>query len=177
MTRPIESYVRTIPDYPRQGILFRDVTTLIGDPEGFARAIDEMVRACEGREIDVVAAIEARGFIFGSAVARALGVGFVPIRKAGKLPSAVVGVDYTLEYGADRLEMHTDAVAEGAKVLLVDDLVATGGTATAALKLVRAGGGEVSLACFVVDLVDLGGADQLRSLGCEVHALCSFPGH
>lgn len=177
MTRSIESYVRTIPDYPRKGILFRDVTTLIGDPNGFARAIDEMVAAADGRGIDMVAAIEARGFIFGSAVARQLGVGFVPIRKGGKLPSAVVGVDYTLEYGADRLEMHTDAIPEGSKVLLVDDLIATGGTATAALKLIRGAGAEVRMACFVVDLVDLGGADQLRSLGCDVHALCGFPGH
>lgn len=176
MKRSIASYVRTIPDYPRQGILFRDITTLIGDSEGFGRAIDEMVAACDGLQIDVVAAIEARGFIFGSAVARALEVGFVPIRKAGRLPSTVVGVDYTLEYGADRLEMHTDAIRDGSSVLLVDDLIATGGTATAALKLIRSSGGDVKMACFVVDLVDLGGAERLKSLGCEVHALCEFPG-
>lgn len=177
MSRSIESYVRTIPNYPKQGILFRDITTLIGDPEGFGMAIDQMVAACEGRHIDLVAAIEARGFIFGSAVAHRLGVGFVPIRKAGRLPSTVVGEDYTLEYGTDRLEMHRDAVPEGASVLLIDDLVATGGTAAAALKVVRSCGGEATMACFVVDLPDLGGADRLRSLGCDVHALCQFPGH
>lgn len=157
--------------------MFRDITTLIVDPEGFGMAIDQMVAACDGKRFDFVAAIEARGFIFGSAVAHRLGVGFVPIRKAGRLPSTVVGVDYTLEYGADRLEMHSDAVPTGASVLLIDDLVATGGTATAALNVIRSCGGDATMACFVVDLPDLGGSDRLRSLGCEVHALCQFAGH
>ncbi|MEM7418063.1 MAG: adenine phosphoribosyltransferase [Gemmatimonadota bacterium] len=177
MSESVASYIRTIPDYPKPGILFRDVTTLIADPTGFGLAIDELTARYEGRALDVVVGVEARGFIFGAALASRLGVGFVPVRKPGKLPGEVIGEDYELEYGTDRLEVHVDAVEEGARVLLVDDLIATGGTATAALVLLRRLGAEVAEACFVVDLPDLGGARRLQELGCPCHALCAFEGH
>ncbi len=176
MTRDIASFIRTVPDYPKPGILFRDVTGLLEDARGLRMAVDLIVHRYIDRDIEVVAGIEARGFIFGTAVAYELGVGFIPIRKAGKLPGAVVGVDYELEYGSDRMEMHRDAIAPGSRVLLVDDLIATGGTAAAAMGLISGVGGRVVEACFVIDLPDLGGAERLRAAGCETFALCSFDG-
>lgn len=176
MTRTIESFIRTVPDWPKPGVMFRDVTGLLEDPRGLRMAVDLIVHRYIDQHVDVVAGIEARGFIFGTAVAYELGVGFVPIRKAGKLPGEVVGIDYELEYGSDRMEMHVDAIPRGANVLLVDDLVATGGTALAAMELVRGVGGRVTEACFVIDLPDLGGAERLRARGCEVFSLCSFEG-
>jgi adenine phosphoribosyltransferase len=175
-TRSIESFIRTVPDYPKPGILFRDVTGLLEDARGLRMAVDSIVHRYIDQGIDVVAGIEARGFIFGTAVAYELGVGFIPIRKAGKLPGEVVGIDYELEYGEDRMEMHVAAISRGQNVLLIDDLIATGGTAAAAVDLIRGVGGVVSEACFVIDLPDLGGADRLRSVGCESFALCSFAG-
>lgn len=177
MSPTISSFIRTIPDYPKPGILFRDVTGLLEDPRGLRMAVDLIVHRYIDRSIDVVAGIEARGFIFGTAVAYELGVGFVPLRKAGKLPGEVIGIDYELEYGSDRIEMHTDAIPMGADVLLIDDLIATGGTAEAGIELIEQAGGHVHEACFVIDLPDLGGADKLRARGCDVFALCDFPGH
>jgi adenine phosphoribosyltransferase len=172
----IKSYIRTVPDYPRPGILFRDVTGLLENALGLRTAVDSMAQRYADVEIDLVAGIEARGFIFGTAVAYQLEVGFIPIRKAGKLPGEVVGADYELEYGTDRMEMHAHAISRGDNVLLVDDLIATGGTASAALELIRGVGGNVVEACFVIDLPDLGGADHLRALGCDCFALCEFEG-
>ena len=140
-------------------------------------AVDLIVHRYIDRSIDIVAGIEARGFIFGTAVAYELGVGFVPLRKAGKLPGEVIGIDYELEYGTDRMELHADAIPSGSEVLLIDDLIATGGTAEAGIELIEQAGGRVHEACFVIDLPDLGGADKLRARGCDVHALCDFPGH
>ena len=176
MSPSIASFIRTIPDWPEPGVLFRDVTGLLEDARGLRMGVDLIVHRYIDRPVDVVAGIEARGFIFGTAVAYELGVGFVPIRKAGKLPGPVVGIDYELEYGTDRMEIHTGAITPGARVLLIDDLVATGGTAAAGIELVRTLGGHVEEACFVVDLPELGGADRLRALGCEVFALCQFQG-
>jgi adenine phosphoribosyltransferase len=173
---PIKSYIRTVPDFPREGILFRDVTGLLEDARGLRIAIDTIVQRYTGEGVDLVAGIEARGFIFGTAVAYQLGVGFIPLRKAGKLPGEVVGVEYQLEYGTDRLEMHVGAIAEGSSVLLIDDLIATGGTAEAAVKLIREVGGVVKECCFVIDLPELGGIDRLKALGCECFALCEFEG-
>lgn len=172
----IASFVRTIPDYPKPGIQFRDVTGLLEDARGLRMAVDLLVHRYIDRGIDVVAGIEARGFIFGTAVAYELGVGFVPIRKAGKLPGEVIGIDYELEYGSDRMEMHVDAIVRGARVLLIDDLIATGGTALAAMELVQRVGGVVTEACFVIDLPDLGGAARLEERGCPTYALCAFEG-
>ena len=177
MKNSIASYIRTVPDYPKPGILFRDVTGLLEDARGLRTAVDQLVHRYIDQHVDFVAGIEARGFIFGTPVAYELGVGFIPIRKAGKLPGALVGIDYELEYGTERMEMHVDAIAPGANVLLIDDLIATGGTACAALELIRGVGGEVEEACFVIDLPDLGGADRLRSLGCQSFSLCEFSGH
>jgi len=176
MSPTIASFIRTVPDYPKPGILFRDVTGLLESARGLRMAVDLIVHRYIDRPIDVVAGIEARGFIFGTAVAYELGLGFVPIRKAGKLPGEVVGVEYELEYGRDRMEMHADAIPRQANVLLIDDLIATGGTASAAIELVRGVGGRVDEACFVVDLPDLGGADRLRAQDCSVFALCAFDG-
>ncbi len=173
---PIKSYIRTIPDHPRKGILFRDVTGLLEDARGLRTAVDMIVQRYTGEGVDLVAGIEARGFIFGSPVAYALGVGFIPLRKAGKLPGEVVGVDYELEYGTDRLEMHVGAIEEGRSVLLIDDLIATGGTAEAAVKLIRGVGGVVKECCFVIDLPELGGTARLDALGCASFALCEFEG-
>jgi len=173
---PIKSFIRTVPDYPKKGILFRDVTGLLENARGLRMAVDLIIHRYIDQKIDLVAGIEARGFIFGTAVAYELGVGFIPLRKAGKLPGEVVGVDYELEYGSDRLEMHVGAISEGDEVLLIDDLIATGGTASAALELIRGVGGRVREACFVIDLPDLGGADRLRELGCESFSLCDFEG-
>ena len=169
--------IRTIPDHPKPGIMFRDITTLLGDARAFRRAVDEMVQPFAGQKIDKVAGIEARGFIFGAAIAHQLSVGFVPLRKKGKLPHRTVAVDYALEYGTDVLEMHVDAVAPGERVMLVDDLIATGGTAEAAIKLLRGAGAEVVAAAFVIDLPELGGAELLRGHGVPTSALVAFEGH
>ncbi|MDI4664315.1 adenine phosphoribosyltransferase [Xanthobacter autotrophicus] len=171
------SSIRTIPNYPKPGILFRDITTLLGDARAFRRAVDELVQPWAGSKIDKVAGIEARGFILGGAVAHQLSAGFVPIRKKGKLPHQTVRMAYALEYGEDEIEMHVDAIAPGERVLLVDDLIATGGTATGAVKLLKTCGAVVEAACFIVDLPDLGGADKLRQAGVSVRTLVAFPGH
>jgi adenine phosphoribosyltransferase len=169
--------IRTIPDYPKPGIMFRDITTLLGNPRAFRRAVDELVQPYAGVRIDKVAGIEARGFILGGAVAHQLSVGFVPVRKKGKLPYTVLGEDYDLEYGKDRVEIHSDAVKHGDHVLVVDDLIATGGTCFAAIKLLERAGAKVIGASFVIDLPELGGADKIRALGKEVIALVAFAGH
>ena len=173
---PIKSRIRTIPNYPKAGIMFRDVTTLLGDSLGLRKTVDELVQPFAGNRIDKVAGIEARGFIIGGAVAHQLSVGFIPVRKKGKLPWETIGQDYELEYGTDRVEIHTDAIAKGEKVLLVDDLIATGGTAEATLKLIEQAGGEVVGCSFVIDLPDLGGRARIEALGYEVLALCAFEG-
>jgi adenine phosphoribosyltransferase len=169
--------IRAIPDYPRPGIIFRDITTLLGDARAFRRAVDELVQPFAGLKITKIAGIEARGFILGGAVAHQLSAGFVPVRKKGKLPHETVSVTYSLEYGTDEIEIHTDAVAPGEQVLLVDDLIATGGTAEGAVNLLSQLGAEVVAACFIVDLPDLGGADRIRRLGVPVRTLVSFGGH
>jgi len=172
----IKSLIRTIPHYPKQGIQFRDITTLLKDPIGFRIVIDELAKQYSGKQIDKIAGVEARGFIIGSALAYKLGVGFVPIRKQGKLPAETVGHDYELEYGADRVEIHIDAIAKGEQVLLVDDLIATGGTAEAAAALVGKLGAAVVACAFVIDLPDLGGSERLRQQGYQVYSLCEFEG-
>lgn len=171
----LRALVRTIPDHPKPGILFRDITTLLLDPVGFAATIDRMADAVSG-PFDLVAGIEARGFVFAAALAHRLNAGVLLIRKRNKLPGAVIGVNYALEYGEDRVEMHADACAPSARVLLVDDLIATGGTAAAAIALLERAGGEVVLCSFVVDLPDLGGAGKLRAMGKKVTALVEFEG-
>jgi len=173
---PIKSKIRTVPHYPKQGIMFRDITTLLKDPVGFRLTINELAKRYADMKIDRVAGIEARGFILGAALAFQLGLGFVPIRKKGKLPAETVGQDYDLEYGTDRIEMHVDSVSKGEKVLLVDDLIATGGTAEAACKLIESMGGEVLECCFVIDLPDIGGRARLEKHGHKVFALCEFEG-
>ncbi len=170
------SRIRTIPNFPKPGVMFRDITTLLADPLGFRKAVDEMVQTYVGVRIDKVAGIEARGFILGGAVAHQLATGFIPIRKKGKLPHKTITQDYELEYGTDRLEIHIDAIASGDLVLLVDDLIATGGTAEAAVKLIRSAGGIVAAACFVVDLPDLGGSARLRAMDVDIITLCEFKG-
>ncbi|MGH8752189.1 MAG: adenine phosphoribosyltransferase [Burkholderiales bacterium] len=173
----IKSLIRTIPDFPKPGILFRDITTLLKHSEGFRATIDQLLAKCHGVKIDKVVGIEARGFIIGAALAYKLKAGFVPIRKKGKLPGEHFGHDYELEYGTDRLEIHTDAIQKGEKVLLVDDLIATGGTAEAAAKLIAKTGGQLIGCAFVIDLPDLGGRKRLEKLGHSVVALCEFEGH
>jgi adenine phosphoribosyltransferase len=173
---PIKSRIRTVPHYPKKGVMFRDITTLLKDPVGFRITINELVDRYAGVGIDKVAAIESRGFIVGAALAFQLGVGFVPIRKKGKLPAETVGHDYELEYGTDRIEIHLDAISQGDRVLLVDDLIATGGTAEAALKLIESMGGTIVECCFVIDLPDLGGRERLMSHGQNVFSLCEFEG-
>ena len=173
----LKSTIRTIPDYPKPGIMFRDITTLLGSARAFRRAVDELVQPWAGSKIDKIAGIEARGFILGGAIAHQISAGFIPIRKKGKLPHETVRVAYSLEYGLDEMEMHKDAVQPGEKVILVDDLIATGGTALAAVELLRRLGAEVVAACFVIDLPDLGGADKLRAAGVEVRTLIAFEGH
>jgi len=173
----LKSSIRTIPDYPKPGIMFRDITTLLGDARAFRRAIDELVQPWAGSKIDKVAGIEARGFILGGAVAHQVSAGFVPIRKKGKLPYKRVTIGYSLEYGVDEMEMHEDALEKGERVILVDDLIATGGTAEGAVKLLRQLGAEVLAACFVIDLPELGGTDKLRKLDVPVRTLISFEGH
>lgn len=169
--------IRTIPDYPKPGILFRDITTLLGNARAFRRAVDALVQPWAGSKVEQVAGIEARGFILGGAVAHQLSAGFVPIRKKGKLPWQTVSVAYSLEYGLDEIEMHSDAINPGDKVIVVDDLIATGGTAEAACKLLRGQGAEIVAACFIVDLPDLGGRQRLEAMGVPVRTLLSFPGH
>lgn len=170
------SKIRTIPDYPKAGIMFRDVTTLIADSDGFEAAVEGLAAPYRGQTVDVVVGIEARGFIFGAAVARTLGLGFVPVRKKGKLPGDTIAHHYDLEYGTDTVEIHSDAIAPGQQVLLIDDLLATGGTAEAALTLITKLGGEVAGCAFVVDLPDLGGRKRLEGAGHPVLALCEFEG-
>ena len=171
-----KALIRTIPHYPRQGIQFRDITTLLKDPAGFRMVIDTLAKQFQHQKIDKIAGIEARGFIIGAALAYKLNVGFVPVRKQGKLPAETIGHDYQLEYGTDRVEIHTDAIAEGEQVLLVDDLIATGGTAKASAALIKQLGGEVIACAFVIDLPDLGGRRRLEQAGLETFALCEFEG-
>ncbi len=173
---PIKSLIRTIPHYPKQGIQFRDITTLLKDPVGFRMVIDALSQHYSGKKIDKIAGIEARGFIIGAALAYKLGVGFVPVRKSGKLPAETIGHDYALEYGADRVEIHVDAISKGEQVLLVDDLIATGGTAEAAVALIRKLGGDVIGCAFVIDLPDLGGTKRLIESGIKTFSLCEFEG-
>jgi adenine phosphoribosyltransferase len=173
----LKATIRTIPDYPKPGIMFRDITTLLGEARAFRRAVDELVQPWAGAKIDKVAGIEARGFILGGAVAHQVSAGFIPIRKKGKLPHTTVRIAYSLEYGLDEMEMHDDAVTRGDRIILVDDLIATGGTAEGAVKLLRNAGAEVLAACFIIDLPELGGADKLRKLEVPVRTLVSFEGH
>jgi adenine phosphoribosyltransferase len=173
----LRAAIRTIPDYPKPGILFRDITTLLGNARAFRRAVDELVQPWAGMKIDKVAGIEARGFILGGAVAHQVSAGFVPIRKKGKLPHKRVSMAYALEYGQDEIEVHADALVAGERVVLVDDLIATGGTAEGAVKLLRQLGAEVLAACFIIDLPELGGAAKLRALDVPVRTLVSFEGH
>jgi adenine phosphoribosyltransferase len=173
---PIKSKIRTVPHYPKQGIQFRDITTLLKDPVGFRATIDELAQRYADMKLDKIAGIEARGFIFGAALAYALNKGFVPIRKKGKLPAETIGHDYELEYGTDRIEIHTDAISKGEKVLLVDDLIATGGTAEAACVLIEKMGGKIIECCFIIDLPDIGGRARLEKHDHKVFALCEFEG-
>ena len=174
---PIASLIRTIPNHPKQGILFRDITTLLKDAAGLRAAVDEFVNRYSGMNIQKVAGIESRGFILGAPIAYMLGVGFVPIRKKGKLPSKTIAQEYDLEYGTDVIEVHTDAIAKGERVLLVDDLIATGGTAEAAVKLLLALQTQVVECCFAIDLPELGGRARLEAMGQKVFTLCEFEGH
>jgi adenine phosphoribosyltransferase len=173
---PIKSRIRTVPHYPKQGVMFRDITTLLKDPIGFRVTINELLNRYSDTKIDRIAGIEARGFIVGAALAYQLGLGFVPIRKKGKLPAETVGHDYDLEYGTDRIEMHVDSVSKGEHILLIDDLIATGGTAEAACKLIESMGGKIVECCFVIDLPDLGGRKRLEKHGHKVFSLCEFEG-
>ncbi|MBR9864060.1 MAG: adenine phosphoribosyltransferase [Rhodobacteraceae bacterium] len=176
MTRDITDFIRTIPDFPQKGVMFRDVTTLFGNPEGMKLAVAQIVDAFKNTEITAVAGLEARGFIIGGAVAERLGTGFVPLRKKGKLPGNTLSEDYTLEYGTATIEVHDDALKAGDKVLLIDDLIATGGTAAAGIKLIERLGATVVHAAFIIDLPDLGGAQVVRDLGVPVTALCAYEG-
>ena len=173
----LRAAIRTIPDYPKPGIMFRDITTLLGNPRAFRRAVDELVQPWAGSKIDKVAGMEARGFILGGAVAHQLSAGFVPIRKKGKLPHTTVRIAYSLEYGIDEMEVHADAIKPGERVILVDDLIATGGTAIAAANLLRQMGARIVAACFIIDLPDLGGRAKLEALEVPVRTLIAFEGH
>ena len=173
---PLKSRIRTIPDFPKPGIQFRDITTLLKDPFGFRKLVDDLVQPFAGKRVDAVAGIEARGFIIGGAVAHQLSTGFIPVRKKGKLPWDTIGQDYELEYGTDRVEIHRDAVGEGETVLIVDDLLATGGTALATLDLLRQAGADIVGCSFVVDLPDLGGRKRLEEPGVSVLTLVEFEG-
>ena len=177
MVGPVDlaGLIRTIPDFPKPGIQFRDITTLLLDADGFAATVEQLAAAIPD-DIDLIAGIEARGFVIGAALAQRLGKGLILIRKDGKLPGATIAEEYALEYGTDRLAMHVDACAPGARVMLVDDLIATGGTAMAALRLVQRCGAIAVGACFVIDLPDLGGSERLRALGLPVSHLISFEG-
>ena len=172
----IQSLIRTIPDYPKPGIQFRDITTLLRDREGFRMAVQGLAAPFRDAGVDKVAGIEARGFILGGAVAVELGAGFVPVRKAGKLPHVTIGHEYALEYGTDRIEIHVDALSPGERVLLVDDLVATGGTLEAAIRVIEKLGGEIVGTAVVIDLPDLGGRRRIEALGHKLVALCAFEG-
>ncbi|EZP73232.1 Adenine phosphoribosyltransferase [Sphingomonas paucimobilis] len=173
----LAALVRTIPDFPKPGIQFRDVTTLLADRRGFADLIGRMARIAAPLDPEYVIGIEARGFILGAALAHVLGAGFVPVRKAGKLPGRTVGIEYILEYGTDRLELHEGQVPAGARVILIDDLIATGGTALAAAQLLREQGASVLMALFAIDLPDLGGMATLEADGIATSAILAFPGH
>lgn len=177
LEQSLRNAIRTIPDYPKPGILFRDITTLLGNARAFRRAVDELVHPYAGTKIDHVAGIEARGFILGGAMAHQLSSGFVPIRKKGKLPHETVRIAYSLEYGVDEMEVHKDALKPGEKVILVDDLIATGGTAEGAVKLLRQIGAEIVAACFVIDLPELGGRRKLEALDVPVRTLIEYDGH
>lgn len=172
----VKNAIRTIPDHPEPGILFRDITTLLSNPDAFAGTIEAWASQYDDKAIDHIVGIEARGFVFGAVLAYRLKTSFVPIRKKGKLPSSTITEDYDLEYGSDTIEIHDDAVAPGARVVLIDDLIATGGTAIAALTLLEKVKAEVVACCFVVDLPDLGGSDKLKKRGCAVHTLVEFEG-
>ncbi|SFJ73277.1 adenine phosphoribosyltransferase [Celeribacter neptunius] len=174
--KTVKDYIRTIVDFPHEGIMFRDVTTLFADPRGMRLAIDQLLDPYVGQRIDKVVGLEARGFIIGGAIAHQLSIGFVPIRKKGKLPGAVISEDYQLEYGEAVVEIHDDAIQPGEKILVVDDLLATGGTAEAGIKLVERLGGEIVGCAFIIDLPELGGRAKLDALGYEIHALCEFEG-
>ncbi len=174
--KSVKGYIRTIVDFPHEGILFRDVTTLFSDTRGFRMAVDQMLHPYAGQRIDKVVGLEARGFILGGAIAHQLGTGFVPIRKKGKLPGATISQQYTLEYGEAVMELHDDAIEAGEKILLVDDLLATGGTAEAGIKLVERLGGQIISCSFIIDLPDLGGRNKLQALGMDVQVLCEFEG-
>jgi adenine phosphoribosyltransferase len=173
----LKSLIRTIPDYPKKGFMVRDVTTLLGNARGFKAAIEQMAAPYAAARVEAVAGIEARGFILAGAIADRLGCGFVPLRKKGKLPWKTIGQEYTLEYGVDIIEMHEDAIRQGERILIVDDLVATGGTAEAAARLIRRSGGDIVGATFIIDLPDLGGLKKLAALGIESHVLMAFEGH
>lgn len=173
----LTKYIRTIPNYPKEGIMFRDITTLLKDPIGFKLTIDQLANKYRGQKIDAIAGIEARGFILGAALAYNLGLGFIPIRKKGKLPGKTISQSYELEYGTDTIEIHDDALEKGARVLLIDDLIATGGTALGAISLIEKIGGIVHEAAFIVDLPELGGAKKIEAKGIKVFALCNFDGH
>ena len=174
--KTVRDYIRTIPDFPHEGIMFRDVTTLFSNPRGFRMAVDQLLHPYAGADIDVVIGLEARGFILGGAIAHQLGKGFVPIRKKGKLPGKTIEMPYQLEYGEAVMEIHDDAIEAGTKVLVVDDLLATGGTAEAGIKLIEKLGGEVVGCAFVIDLPELGGRARLEKMGQDVHVLCEFEG-
>ena len=174
--KSVRDYIRTIVDFPHEGIMFRDVTTLFADPRGFRMCIDQLLHPYAGQRIDKVVGLEARGFILGGAVAHQLGTGFVPVRKKGKLPHTTISEEYTLEYGEAIVEIHDDAIDAGETVLIVDDLLATGGTAEAGIKLVERLGGQIVGCAFVVDLPELGGRKRLEAMGMDVHVLCEFEG-
>jgi adenine phosphoribosyltransferase len=172
----IKSLIRTVPHYPKQGVQFRDITTLLKDPLGLKVTVDELYKHCADLKIDKVVGVESRGFLIGTPLAYKLGVGFVPIRKQGKLPAETVGHDYELEYGSDRVEIHTDAIEKGERILLVDDLIATGGTAIASAALIEKLGGKVVECAFIIDLISLGGRKRLEDKGYSMYALCEFEG-
>lgn len=174
--KDVKDYIRTIVDFPHEGILFRDVTTLFASPRGFRMAVDQMLHPYAGEQIDKVVGLEARGFILGGAIAHQLTLGFVPIRKKGKLPGTTISQEYQLEYGEAIVELHDDAIQPGEKILLVDDLLATGGTAEAGIKLIERLGGEIVGCSFIIDLPDLGGRKKLEAMGMDVHVLCEFEG-
>jgi len=175
-TKTVKDYIRTIVDFPQEGIMFRDVTTLFSDPRGFRMAVDQMLHPYAGQRIDKVVGLEARGFILGGAIAHQLGCGFVPIRKKGKLPGTTISQEYELEYGEAIMEIHDDAIQPGETILLVDDLLATGGTAEAGIILIERLGGKIIGCDFIIDLPELGGRKKLEDMGMDVHVLCEFEG-
>ncbi|MCH1387264.1 MAG: adenine phosphoribosyltransferase [Rhodobacteraceae bacterium] len=174
--KSVKDYIRTIVDFPHEGIMFRDVTTLFADPRGFRMCIDQMLHPYAGQPIDKVVGLEARGFILGGAIAHQLGTGFVPVRKKGKLPGTTISQDYKLEYGEAIVEIHDDAIEAGERILVVDDLLATGGTAEAGIKLIERLGGDIVGCSFIVDLPELGGREKLQSMNMDVQVLCEFDG-